>query len=97
MQSYSIIEPFDPLKNASSCLFPRHEIAEKNVFLFECPKETLNDAIIPAISFAAHTANYTVKGKQRLVIVTCVLTSPVRMSNKPWVGLSLRESHSEPI
>ena len=64
MQSLSIIEPLNPLKYADSCLLPSHEIAEKNMLLFERAKEALYNAIIPAITFAAHAANYTVQGKQ---------------------------------
>ena len=89
VKTFSIIESFDPFKDARSSLLASHEIAVENMLLFERAEKTLNDTVVPAVTFAAHAAGDLVERKECLVVVAGVLATSVRVSDEASLRLSL--------
>jgi hypothetical protein len=56
MDSLAIVETFNPLRNLGSGNDVVRELTSVNQFRLESAKKAFRDCIIPAISFAAHTA-----------------------------------------
>ena len=54
----------------------------KDLLNFEAAEKTLGHSIIPAITFSAHTVQYTMLLKQLLEIMAAIQAAPVRMKDK---------------
>jgi|UPI000702789B hypothetical protein len=57
MQPLGIVERHNVLSNVSNGLSPVGIISLLNTLRLEIQEETLHHSIIPAVTFAAHTAN----------------------------------------
>ena len=79
MPSSRIVEPFDVIKDISSCLITRPISMSTGSIIFHSREEALHDGIVVALALTAHAALDTVIRKQLLELLTSVLATLVAM------------------
>ncbi len=77
MSTLSIVPNFDPLVNCCADFFARLPLLAMDQFRFDGCIETLDDSVIPAVSFSTHTADDAVIVEQLLKRGAGVLTSAI--------------------
>ena len=66
-----------------------HELA------LECPEEAFDTGIVPAVAGAAHAGSDAALAKQPLVARGRILTTAIRMVQKPGLWVSVCQRHRE--
>ena len=77
----AVIESINVLKDVLSSVEAGRVLLMGYQFLLQAAKETFNRSVIPAVSFAAHTATHALFGQQRLKISAGILRPTIRMKD----------------
>jgi len=72
-----VIEYLNVIKNGFAGIFPGLEPLKVDHFVLDRTEECFCTGIIIAVTLTTHAANYTVPGKQGLIIFAAVLNSTV--------------------
>jgi len=60
VNTLAVVEPLNVVENTLPCLGASQIAVVKNVFSFQKAEKALCRRVVPAVAFAAHTANSTV-------------------------------------
>ena len=93
MQSLSIIEYFNVIKDRWSGLVCAVEGDPVDQFVLEVAKEALSNCVVPAITLATHTGDYAVILLNLLIPVCGVGRSSISMMNQARIGFATVVCH----
>ena len=93
MPPLAIVEQFDVFEDFASCLGSATPAALITQFDFQCGKKTLRHRVIPAIAFATHAAQETVRRQQSLILIAGVLAAAVRVMQQAVRRLAILQRH----
>lgn len=79
MQSLPAIIYFYVPEYSSFCFFTRPEMLVIKPFLFQLAPEAFHWRVVPAVTFTAHRTSKFILFQEFLVLMTAVLTTPIRV------------------
>ena len=85
-----IIEHLDVLKDILCCVFTGRVVPMVHELALECPEETFDAGVVPAIACAAHAGGDAVGREYVLVPRGGILTAAIRVVQEPGRGCPVR-------
>ena len=93
VSSCTIIEALDEIKGSTSSLCSGLKRLAINAFAFETMEETFHGCIIVTVSSTAHAHHHAFLPQERLITLTRVGTSTIRVMEQPGLWTATNDGH----
>jgi hypothetical protein len=95
MPPSAVVPHLDILEQIPTCCFSCRPSGISGEFTLERRKEAFYNSIVPAVTAAAHAGIYSIRPQERLVGLTGVLHTPVRVIERTRQWATLRDCHAK--